>query len=57
VRQSATEAIGAMAKTSDETRFNLFPALMHRLDNPPDYALGPIAQGMYVCFSSTEEVT
>jgi len=36
-----------MAKTSEETRLNLFPALMHRLDEPPDYALGSIAQGMY----------
>jgi hypothetical protein len=49
VRQSAVDAIGTMAKTSEETRLNLFPALMHRLDDPPDYALGTIAQGMY-CF-------
>jgi hypothetical protein len=49
VRQSAVDAIATMAKTSEETRLNLFPALMHRLDDPPDYALGTIAQGMY-CF-------
>jgi hypothetical protein len=41
------EAVSTMAKTSDETRLNLFPALMHRLDEPPNYALGPIAHGMY----------
>jgi hypothetical protein len=46
VRESAIEAIGAMAKTSEETRCNLFPALMHRLEDPPDYALGTIAQGI-----------
>lgn len=37
-----------MAKTSEDTRLNLFPALMHHLDErPPDYALGSIAHGMY----------
>ena len=46
VRQSAIEAIGIMAKTSNETRNNLFPALIHYLDDPPDCALGTIAQGM-----------
>jgi len=46
VRQSAKEAINVMAKTSEETRLHLFPALMHRLDEPPEYAMGTIAQGM-----------
>ena len=36
-----------MAKTSKETRNNMFPALMHYLDGPPDYALGTIAQGLF----------
>lgn len=36
-----------MAKTSEETRLHLFPALMHRLDEPPEYAMGTIAQGMH----------
>lgn len=39
-----------MAKFSEEARLNMFPALMHRLDGPPDYALGPIAQGKYNFF-------
>ena len=46
VRQSAMEAIGIMAKTSDETRNNLFPTLLRCLDEPPEYALGTIAQGL-----------
>jgi hypothetical protein len=41
------EAISIMAKTSKKTRNNLFPALMHCLAEPPDYALGTIAQGMW----------
>jgi hypothetical protein len=36
-----------MAKTSEETRLHLFPALMHRMDEPPEYAMGTIAQGMH----------
>jgi len=46
VRQSAIDAIGVMAKTSKETRNNLFPALMHSLDEPPDSALGTIAKAV-----------
>lgn len=47
VRESTMEAIDIMAKTSKETQNNLFPTLMHYLNEPPDYALATVAQGMY----------
>lgn len=47
VRQSAMEAIDIMAKTSKETQNNLFPTLLHSLDDPADYALETVAQGTY----------
>ena len=47
VRQVASEAISIMAKTSDETRLRLFPALLARLDGPPLVMLRQISQGEY----------
>ena len=40
------EAIDIMATTSKESQNNLFPTLLHSLNEPADYALEAIAQGM-----------
>jgi hypothetical protein len=37
-----------MARTSDETQLNLFPALLARLDGPPAASVHQIAQGAYL---------
>jgi hypothetical protein len=49
------EAISAMAKTSEESRLKLFPALMNCLDSPPECALQTIAQGMYNSIGNENE--
>jgi hypothetical protein len=48
VRQAASEAINIMARTSDETRLNLFPSLFARLDGPPPTSMRQIARGVYL---------
>lgn len=47
VQEAASETISLMAKTSDETRLNLFPAIVHRLDsaNLDGVIIDRIAQG------------
>jgi len=47
VQEAASETISTMAKTSDETRLNLFPAMVHRLDAPSldDTTTEHLAQG------------
>jgi hypothetical protein len=47
VQEAASETISLMAKTSDETRLNLFPAMVHRLDAPSldDAVTEHLAQG------------
>ena len=37
-----------MARTSDETRLNLFPALLARIDGPPAASVRQIPQGAYL---------
>jgi hypothetical protein len=46
VREAVSDALAIMAKTSDVTRGYMFPALLHRLDNPCSEALPLIAKGM-----------
>jgi hypothetical protein len=47
VQEAASETISLMAKISDETRLNLFPAMVHRLDaaNLDSVVVEHIAQG------------
>ena len=45
VREAASAALAIMGKTSDVTRGYMFPALLHRLENPCSEALPVIAKG------------
>lgn len=45
MREAASEALTIMAKTSEVTRGNMFPALLHNLEKPSPEALPLIVQG------------
>ena len=45
MREAASDALTIMAKTSETTRRNMFPTLLHNLENPSPEALPLIAKG------------
>ena len=45
MRESAFDALTIMAKTSENTRRDMFPALLHNLENPSPEVLPLIAKG------------
>ena len=45
MRETASDAITIMAKTSEITRRHMFPALLHNLENPSPEVLPLIAKG------------
>lgn len=45
MREAAFDALTIMAKLSEITRLNMFPSLLHNLENPSPEALPLIAKG------------